>query len=113
MRLTTEMWVKALLRRVFGDGGFAAVERTGSAEAGAIFIRVRGREGDQSLLSPAPQSLFDTAKPSDRTFEIRLAACDGDAVDAVLERERNFDPDLWVVEIETDDPERYLSVMPA
>ena len=113
MRLTSEMWVKALLRRIFGDGGFAVVERPGSPEAGAIFIRVRGRDGDQSLLSPAPQSLFDTAKPADRTFEIRLEGVPSDDIDAVMDRERNFDPDLWVVEIETDDPERYLTIMPA
>ena len=113
MRLTSEMWVKALVRRVFGDGGFAVVERPGSPEAGAVFIRVRGRDGTQSLLSPAPQSLFDTAKPSDRTFETRLENCSSDDVDAVLDRERDFDPDLWVVEIETGEPERYFTIMPA
>ena len=113
MRLTSEIWVKALLRRIFSDGLFAVVERQGSPEAGAIFIRVRRRDGLEMLFGPAPQSMFDTAKPSDRSFELRLEAGQAAEVDAVLDRERNFDPDVWVVEIEADEPERYLSIMPA
>ncbi|MEX3008076.1 DUF1491 family protein [Hoeflea sp. TYP-13] len=112
MRLTSEMWVKALVRRVFGDGLFAVIERQGSPEAGAIFIRIRGRDGRETLLGPAPQSHFDTAKPLDRSFERRLDKCESQEIDALLEREKKFDPDFWVVEIETDEPEDYVSVMP-
>ena len=113
MRLTSDVWVKALVRRVFGDGRFAAIERRGSAEAGAIFIRIRKRDGLECLLGPAPQSHFDSAKPSDRSFELRLDHCEGGEIDALLEREGNFDPDFWVVEIETDEPEQYVAIMPA
>lgn len=113
MRLTSDIWVKALIRRLFGDGCFAVVERQGSPEAGAIFIRIRMRDGLQSLLGPAPQSLFDSAKPSDRHFEMRLERCEGTEIDALLTREMQFDPDFWVVEIETDNPEEYVSIMPA
>ncbi|MCP4315214.1 MAG: DUF1491 family protein [Hyphomicrobiales bacterium] len=113
MRLTSELWVKALVRRVFGDGRFAVVERQGSAEAGAIFIRIRGRNGLESLLAPAPQSHFDSAKPSDRSFELRLDCSESADIDALLEREKKFDPDFWVVEIETDEPQHYISIMPA
>ncbi len=113
MRLTTDLWVKALVRRLFGEGGFAAVERVGAAEAGAVFIRVRRRDGAQTLLGPAPQSLFETAKPDDRMFEPRIVAADDQEVDALLAREAGFDPDFWVVEIETDSPESYLEITPA
>ena len=113
MRLTSEMWVKALVRRIFGDGLFAVIERQGSAEAGAIFIRIRMRDGCETLLAPAPQSHFDSAKPSDRSFEMRLDRCDAAEIDALLQREKSFDPDFWVVEIETDEPETYVSIMPA
>lgn len=112
MRLTSDLWVKALLRQVFSNGEFAVVERNGSPEAGAIFVRVRNRGGLQSLFGPAPQSIFDTAKPADRTFEIRLENAPGAEVDAILARERDFDPDVWVVELETESPEDYLTLMP-
>lgn len=113
MRLTSDIWVKALVRRVFADGRFAVIERHGSAEAGAIFIRIRMRDGFETLLGPAPQSHFDSAKPSDRSFELRLDRCESSEIDALLEREKSFDPDFWVVEIETDEPEQYVSIMPA
>lgn len=113
MRLTSDIWVKALLRRVFSDGLFAVVERQGSPEAGTIFIRVRRRDGLEMLFGPAPQAMFDTAKPMDRVFEQRVEAGSAEEVNAVLDREKNFDPDVWVVELETDEPDRYLSIMPA
>ncbi len=113
MRLTSDFWVKALIRRVFGAGEFAVVENQGSAEAGAIFIRIRGRNGLETLLGPAPQSLFDTTKPNERTFEIRLQNVVREDVESVLERERKFDTDCWIVELETDRPEDYVPVMPS
>lgn len=113
MRLTSDLWVKALVRRVFADGGFAAIEKSGSPEAGAIFIKVRDKGGDVTLLAPAPQSLFESANPGDRLFEQRLAkGSEGEAA-AVLVRETNFDPDLWVVEIETDHPGNFVEITPA
>ena len=36
-------------------------------------------------------------------FETRLAGVEGEESAALLERERRFDSDLWVVEIETDE----------
>lgn len=112
MRLTSDLWVKALIRRVFGEGGFAAIERAGAPEAGAIFVRVRGRDGGETLLAPAPQSLFDSAHPGDRLFERRAGREEEGEADAVLAREANFDPDLWVVEIETDHPENFVEITP-
>lgn len=113
MRLTSDLWVKALIRRVFGEGGFAAIERVGASDAGAIFIRVRDRNGGETLLAPAPQSLFESTNPGDRLFERRIAEESAGYADVVLAREASFDPDLWVVEIETDHPEAYLEITPA
>lgn len=100
MRVTADFWVSALLRRVFASGGFAAVVRRGATEAGAVFVLSRGRMGETALFGPAPQTSYDSAKPDERFFTL-LGAGEGDAeLDARLERERRFDPDIWVVEIE-------------
>jgi hypothetical protein len=101
MRLKSELFVSALLRRVFNQGGYAAVLRKGAEEAGAIFIRQRSRLGTETLYAPAPQSFFDDRMPS-RLFEVRLEEVDGEAVDQAIAREIRFDPDCWVVEIEVD-----------
>ncbi|MCZ7912784.1 DUF1491 family protein [Agrobacterium leguminum] len=104
MRLKSEMFVSALIRRVFAAGGFAAVEKKGAEEAGAIFIRQRLRDGRENLYGPAPQSFADDEDiRAERRFETRLAGADGEESAALLERERRFDSDLWVVEIETDE----------
>lgn len=108
MRLTTEFFVSALTRRIFGDGGFAAIERKGAEAAGAIFIRQRHRDGTQTLYGPAPQSMLEEENP-DRQFEIRIDHGDGEATDGLIARELKWDPDLWLVEIETDDAARYIA----
>lgn len=100
MRVTTDLWVSALIRRVFGGGGFAAVMRKGATEAGAVFVLVRDRLGAVQLYGPAPQSSYDQARPDDRLF-VRLDHGEDQAtLEARLERERKFDSDIWVVEIE-------------
>ena len=100
MRVTTDFWVSALLRRVFGAGGFAAVVKRGATEAGAVFVLSRGRLGEVSLFGPAPQTSYDSAKPDDRFFTLLGTGDDAAVLDARLEREKKFDPDIWVVEIE-------------
>ena len=109
MRVTSDFFVSALIRRVFSSGGFAAIERKGASEAGAIFIRQRSRDGLETLYAPAPQSVFDAARPDDRRFEIRLDHVEALAVGELLAREAKFDPDLWVVELEVDDVRDLLS----
>ncbi|TPN14802.1 DUF1491 family protein [Mesorhizobium sp. B2-1-3] len=100
MRVTTDLWISALLRRVFGAGGFAAVVKRGAIEAGAVFVLTRSRLGEIALYGPAPQTSYDSAKPDDRFFSLLATAADASVLDARLEREKKFDPDIWVVEIE-------------
>ena len=80
-----------------------ALRRRGAAEAGAIFIRQRFRDGLETLYAPAPQSFFDEESSGDRLFEIRLERAEPDKVGEMLDRERKFDPDLWIVELEADE----------
>jgi hypothetical protein len=79
MRLTSEFWVSQLMRRVFKDGGYAAVIKKGAAEAGAIFIKVQFR---------------------DRAFSLVLERVNASEIEEKLAREGRFDPDFWAVELE-------------
>lgn len=101
MRLRSDIFVSALLRRVFAEGGFAAIERKGAAEAGAIAIRQIMRDGSENLFMPAPQT-FMAESEDERIFELRLKASDALSVSDKLEREVRFDSDLWIVAVEVE-----------
>lgn len=102
MRLKSSVWVAAYLRRVQVAGAFAALRRRGSEEAGAIFIKISRLDGTASVFAPAPQSAFDDDHPQERAFVPALAdqpVTEADAEDYIA-RQRRYDPDIWVVEVE-------------
>lgn len=99
MRLTSSIFVSALLRRVSQSGGFGAILRRGNSEAGAIFIVVRRRDGTIALYGPAPQLSYGDTR-GERQFSLIADPLDEMALGTRLEREQRFDSDLWVVEIE-------------
>ena len=102
MRLKSAIWVAAYIRRCHVEGAFAAVRRRGAEDAGAIFIKLNRLDGTADLLSPAPQSAFDEAHPSDRAFTRSLGAAPVPEakVEEKLTREIRFDPDAWIIEVE-------------
>jgi hypothetical protein len=102
MRLKSDIWVAAYLRRCQVEGSPAVLRRRGAEEAGAIFVKVSRLDGTADLYGPAPQSAFDEARPSERAFSpalkgLPLAEAD---VESYLTRQLRFDPDLWIVEVE-------------
>jgi hypothetical protein len=102
MRLKSAVWVAAYVRRCNVEGVFAAVRRRGAEEAGAIFIVLNHLDGTADLYGPAPQTAFDEASPTERAFSAVLKqrpAPEAD-VDARLRREIDFDPDVWILEVE-------------
>jgi hypothetical protein len=103
MRLKSDIFVSALVRRAFSAGDYAAVLHKGAPEAGAIFVRQRRRDGSETLYGPAPQSFFEDAQAQGRLFERRLEGGDPAAIEALLERELRFDPDCWIIELEVEE----------
>jgi len=111
MRLTSDFWVSALIRKVQGDGGFAYLARRGSKEAGAIFIKISSRLGTCDLYSPAPQTSYEENSDGERMFLRILHDVDDLKVSERMERETRFDPDLWLIELEdVADPTNLFSV---
>lgn len=108
MRLTSGFFVSHLTRRVFADGGFAAVSRKGADAAGAVFVISRLRDGKIALFGPASQT--HASGEGDRRFMREVVGGDAE-LDRRFEREARFDPDFWVVEIETAEPERYIEIV--
>ena len=105
MRLKAEVWVGAYVRRCSGAGLPVALIKRGAEEAGAIFIKVNRLDGTAEVLAPAPQTVFDESRPDERKW-VRATGpepvTETDA-DAYLARQRRFDPDLWIIEVESRD----------
>lgn len=102
MRVTSDFFVSALVRRVFGEGGFAAVSRRGAPEAGAVFICVDRLDGSFDFYGPAPQAMFSSL-PDGRLFERIFERADRETIDSRLAGEARMDPDYWLVDIEARD----------
>ena len=101
MRLRSDIWVSAYLRRCGTEGVSAVLRARGAAEAGAILVKVDRLDGTSDLYGPAPQSAFE-GKPEDRLF-VKInetAPVDHAEAERLIGRERRFDPDLWIVEVE-------------
>jgi hypothetical protein len=101
MRLRSDIFAAALIRRAEAQGAVAMLRRRGAAEAGAVFIKLDRLDGRAAIYGPAPQS-EELPEGVDRLFGKVHA---GDWLDpleaeARLKREIMFDPDLWIVEIE-------------
>ena len=102
MRLKSAIWVGAYIRRCHVEGAFAVVRRRGAEEAGAIFIVLNHLDGTADLYGPAPQTAFDESHPADRAFApmLKQQPAPEAEVNARLAREVDFDPDVWIVEVE-------------
>ena len=101
MRLRSDLWVAAYLRRCDGEGAPAVLRRRGAAEAGAVIVVVDLLDGRRALYGPAAQTAV-VGRGIDRVFR-RLHEAETippDQAEARIARELRFDPDLWLVEVE-------------
>ena len=108
MRLKSALWVKAYVRRCLASGTAAAVVRHGDDDAGAIFIRVNRLDGTSLVFGPAPAG-FDDGERDRRWVPCLGGDVAADAeIEKFLERQFDFDSDLWIVEIEARDGAHFL-----
>jgi hypothetical protein len=111
MRVTSEFFVSALIKRANSDGAFAVLERRGAVDAGAIALKIEREDRLTSLLLPASQNFYETGKPQDRLFEQVLDFTDALSISARLSREIKRDPDLWIVSIEEKNGKYFVDLV--
>lgn len=105
-RLPSHLLVSALVRRANEEGGFATVLARGDRDSGVILLacsergalpffleRGIGPNGKAQLLRTGPQDVADAGE-----------------ADAYWRRRRARDPDLWVIELDIADSERFAAV---
>lgn len=93
-RLTSDMWISAYLARLRLIAIPAFITTIGDATAGAVIVKMNTLDGQ----AKAYHRSFDLIK--DERSWVVLAQGDDAEVDEALERQKSFDPDLWVIEVE-------------
>lgn len=93
-RLTAEFWVHAYLARLRLFGIPAFVVAHGDDTGGAVLVKLNTLDGQATVY----QRSFDLMT-GDRAW-IALSSGAEAEVDAAVTRQRGFDPDLWVIEVE-------------
>lgn len=99
------------MRREAARGAFVTVAKKGAQQAGALFIVQNHLDGTYDVFGPAPQSILEE-DASDRKFERVLAHADQPAIDQYFEKQKRFDPDLWIIETESGSGTISLDLMP-
>lgn len=93
-RLTADIWVSAYMTRLRLADIPAFVVKKGDATAGAVLVKLNTLNGS----AQAYQRSFDLMT-GERAWVV-LAEGDESEVDQSLRRQQEFDPDLWVIEVE-------------
>ena len=104
-RLPTHVEVGGILRRAAVAGDFATVTKKGDPERGSllIFVASRGRHVTclERVLSFEGDYRWRQVGPSDSASSAEIA-------DFLAKRAR-FDEDLWAIELDIAEPERFIA----
>lgn len=107
-RLPAHLEIASLIRLAESNGGSAMVLSRGERDAGTVLIVTMNRgeaarlfermpqlDGNRNFVSTRSQ---DTENPRE-FFEY-------------LTRRQNQDPDIWILEVDIADPERFIALLP-
>lgn len=101
-RLTADFWVRAYLTRLRLANIPVFITARGDATAGAVLVKINTLDGQ----ARAFQRSFDLT--TEQRVWVLLTEGDDAEVEAALARQRSFDPDLWVIEVEDRDGRHLL-----
>lgn len=104
MRLRTDIWIQALLRRVYAGGAFGAIVQKGEEQAGATLIKITPLDGTAWVLS----GIWTTDGEREWMTITGPAPVPESEADALLKRQAARDPDIWIVEIEDRQGRHFL-----
>lgn len=106
-RLPAHLEVSALIRAVQAQGGFATVIARGEKDAGTILILTMEKGGNGAIYERMPQldgsRLFERIKEHDPEKPKEL--------DEYLARRQHQDSDIWIVELDIANAERFIATL--
>ena len=108
-RIAASVLASGLIRTAEGEGGFGAVLAKGDPTAGSILVILLERGGNPRLFERVLQSdgLYSWQEIGSQRIE------NPHEVPEFIARQRRFDPDLWVLELDVPSAERFAAEMNA
>jgi hypothetical protein len=105
-RIASAILVNALIRRAEAEGGFGTVLAKGDPTAGAVAVLLVERGANPSfferLLQPDGRYAWqESTRELDEPGKLQ----------ALIDRRRRFDPDLWLIELDVPSAERFAAEM--
>lgn len=104
-RLNASLEAAGLIRRAEAEGGFGAILRKGDPERGALLIVLRTRERHvaclERTLSAGGRYRWTVVGPAAEENPEKLAE--------FLRNRVRFDEDLWLIELDIAQPERFIA----
>lgn len=94
-RLAARVWIDAYLRRLQLENIPAFITHKGDPTAGVVMVKVATLDGNATCY----QRSWDL-NSGERAWVILSAGAETE-VDAAIARQRSFDRDLWVIELES------------
>ena len=105
-RLPAHLEVAGLLRTVSQAGGFAAVLEKGERDAGTILVVCAEKGRNRRLFERMP-----SVEGPRKWTEIRAEDVDIDVeFDSYLNRRKSQDPELWIIELDIANGERFIAL---
>lgn len=108
MRLPAHLEVASLIRLAQANGGAAMVLAKGEADAGTILIVTMFRGEQSRLYERMPQLDGSRCFVQTKTEDSENKAEFSD----YLARRRAQDPDIWIIEVDIDEAERFIALLP-
>jgi len=93
-RLATGIWVAAYRARLEAEGIAVYIAARGDDTAGAVLVKCATMDGQAQAFHRG----WDLTT-GERTWEVLAGGAEAE-VDTAISRQRSYDPDLWVIEVE-------------
>ena len=104
-RLPAQLEATALIRRAEADGGFGTILKRGDTERGALVLMVLQRGSHHASLErqlgPSGDYRWQRVGPA--------AGAEAAALADWSQKRVRFDEDLWLIELDVPDPERFIA----
>jgi len=107
-RLPAHLEVSGLIRIIEAQGGFASVIARGEKDAGTVLILTMQRGENAVLFERMPQ--FDGSRPY---IVVKQEVPENkQEFSEYIEKRRRQDPDIWILEADIADAERFIASLP-